>query len=340
MKALVIEEEGRTRIHDIPRPDPNLGSGQVRVAVKHIGLCGTDLNTYRGLNPLVTLPRVPGHEIGGEILGVGADVPADYTIGRRLVVVPYTNCGECSACRKGRTNACRYNRTLGVQQEGALTEEIVLPAEKIICNDTLAPHHLPLVEPLAVGFHAVARGNVAKGERVAVIGCGMIGMGVVIAAAARGAEVIAIDFSEHKRDLARAFGATVTLDPAKDDVERRISELTGDLGVDVAFEAVGTPATFVQSVDIAGYAGRVVYVGYSKAPVSYNTALFNLKELNILGSRNADRQDFTDVIAYLEKAGDTVGALISRIIPFEEAETAFGYWENNRDSLKIMVSQQ
>lgn len=158
MKALIIEKEGHTVIGEIAVPE--MGPKDVRVRVRHVGLCGTDFNSWRGLNPLVTLPRVPGHEIGGEIIEAGAEVPAEYAASRRVVVVPYTNCGECSSCRKGRLNACRYNKTLGVQQQGGLTPEIVVPAEKIILNDTLAPQHLALVEPLAVGFHAVARGQV------------------------------------------------------------------------------------------------------------------------------------------------------------------------------------
>ncbi len=117
MKALIIEKEGHTVIGDIA--EPRMGPGDVRVRVCHVGLCGTDFNSYRGLNPLVTLPRVPGHEIGGEIIEAGASVPAEFAPGRRVVVVPYTNCGECSSCRKGRLNACRYNKTLASSSRAA-----------------------------------------------------------------------------------------------------------------------------------------------------------------------------------------------------------------------------
>ncbi|MFD1197994.1 zinc-binding alcohol dehydrogenase family protein [Brucella gallinifaecis] len=338
MKALIIDAEGSSRLGEIPSPE--LGHDDIRIAVKHVGLCGTDLNTYRGRNPLVTLPRIPGHEIGGQIIEIGASASSEYRVGQRVVVVPYTNCGECASCKKGRTNACRYNRTLGVQQEGAMTEEFVVSSEKIIVNDALDPRYLALVEPLAVGFHAVARGQVKKGDRVAVLGCGMIGLGILIGAIARGAEVIAVDFSEHKRSVSREFGASETLDPGSVDVVQRISELTNDFGVDVAFEAVGIPDTFTQCIDIASYAGRVVYVGYSKLPVTYNTALFNLKELDIMGSRNATIDDFRAVIQFLEQIGNQADKLISKQIPFEEADTAFDYWADNPDSLKIMVVQK
>ena len=198
VKALRIESENVTRFAEIP--EAPLLPGFVRVSVRHVGLCGSDLNTFKGLNPLVELPRIPGHEIGGEIIEAGEGVSAAYAKGKPVIVLPYTNCGTCSSCRKGRLNACRYNKTLGVQQNGGLAEQIVLPAEKLILNESLAPRHLALVEPLSVGFHAVERGRVQAGDTVAVLGCGMIGMGVLIGAVARGAKVIAIDPSAEKRE--------------------------------------------------------------------------------------------------------------------------------------------
>jgi threonine dehydrogenase-like Zn-dependent dehydrogenase len=336
MRALMIEAEGRTKFHD--RPRPRLSPGHVLVAVRHVGLCGSDLNTFKGLNPLVTLPRIPGHEIGGVIAAAGDGVTGAYAPGRRVIVLPYTSCGACTACRAGRVNACRSNRTLGVQQDGGLAEEIVLPADKLILNDTLAPAHLALVEPLSVGFHAVARGRVGPGDRVVVLGCGMIGMGAVIGAVARGAEVFAVDVSAEKLGLARRFGARHGC-LAEADVAAAVAEWTGGDGADVAIEAVGLPVTFTLAVDLACFAGRVVYVGYAKAPVTYRTQIFNLKELDILGSRNATADDFSAVIAHLESLGDSAEGLISRIVPFDEAEAALPYWDANRAGvLKLVVA--
>ncbi len=336
VKALRIESENVTRFAEID--EAPLLPGHVRVRVRHVGLCGSDLNTFKGLNPLVELPRIPGHEIGGEIIETGEGVDVAYAKGKRVIVLPYTNCGQCSSCRKGRLNACRYNKTLGVQQHGGLAEQIVMPAEKLILNDTLAPRHLALVEPLSVGFHAVARGRVPAGETVAILGCGMIGMGVLIGAVARGAKVIAIDPSAEKRELALHFGATHAL-PSGEDVVEKVMQLTGDDGVDVAFEAVGLPVTFTQAIDLAGFAGRVVYVGYSKAPVIYQTQFFNLKELDIMGSRNATLADFEAVIAHLEKLGNDADRLISKVFAFDDAEQALPYWDGDRNVLKIIIER-
>jgi threonine dehydrogenase-like Zn-dependent dehydrogenase len=335
MRALMIEGAERSSIHEVEERLP--GSGEVQVAVKHVGLCGSDLNTYAGLNPLVSLPRIPGHEIGAEIVCVGEGVPAAYAPGKRVIVVPYTACGTCSSCRKGRVNACRYNKTLGVQQDGGIADRIVLPHGKLILNGSLPPRHLALVEPLSVGFHAVERGRVAAGDRVVVIGCGMIGMGAVAGAVARGAEVIAVDIGD-KTAMAVKYGARHAIDAAKDDVVARVNAITGGDGADVVIEAVGLPATFTQAIDLACFAGRVVYIGYSKAPVTYETKFFNMKELDIMGSRNATAGDFEAVISYLEHLDHAPDDLISKVFPFAEADQALPYWAGHRaETLKVLI---
>ncbi|WP_181706530.1 zinc-binding alcohol dehydrogenase family protein [Chthonobacter rhizosphaerae] len=338
MKALVIQDINATRLVEVPDVQP--AAGEVLIGVRHVGLCGSDLNTFKGLNPLVQLPRIPGHEIGGEILALGAGVPEGLRVGQRATVMPYTNCGRCSSCRKGRLNACRYNKTLGVQQDGGLKDCIAVPHEKVIVVETLAPRHLALIEPLSVGFHAVERGRVAAGDKVLVLGCGMIGVGALLGALAKGAEVTVLDVSAEKLALAKDLGAAHGIDPTREDAAERVKALTGDDGYDVVIEAVGVPQTFTQAVDFACFAGRVVYIGYCKQPVSYQTQLFNLKELDIHGSRNATLADFQAVIRCLEGMGDRADALITRMIPFDEADTALPFWDANRaTSLKIMIER-
>jgi 2-desacetyl-2-hydroxyethyl bacteriochlorophyllide A dehydrogenase len=338
MQALMIEAVGSAVLTEVE--EPQLATGEVLLDIRHVGLCGSDLATFTGLNPLVSFPRIPGHEIGAVILSCGPDVPAEFAPGRRVIVMPYTACGSCSACRKGKTNACKSNRTLGVQQNGGLCERIVLPHGKLILNERLAPQHLALVEPLSVGFHAVSRGKVGPGERVVVLGCGMIGMGAIAGASARGAEVIAVDLGAKAR-FALTQGARHAIDAASEDVAARVADLTGGDGADVVIEAVGLPATFTQAIDLACFGGRVVYIGYSKAQVSYDTKFFNLKELDIMGSRNALPEDFAAVIRYLEHRGAASDALISRTFPFAEAAEALPYWVANRaETLKIMIARE
>ena len=336
MKALVIEAVGQTRLCEVEPPEP--GPRDVLVEVTVVGLCGSDLNTFRGLNPLVALPRIPGHEVSGRIIAKGAEVGDAVRLGQQVIVWPYTACGHCKSCRADRGYACRSNQTLGVQRDGALLDRLVAPAASVIPNDTLPPRLQALVEPISVGFHAAARGRVSAGEWVVVLGCGMIGVGAILAAAARGARVIAVDPLIEKQKAALDMGAEIFTPLTGAALLDEINRITDGDGADVVIEAVGLPETFTLAIDAAAFCGRVVYVGYSKAHVTYDTRKFNLKELDILGSRNASRADFEAVIARLTSLGEVAHALISRVFPLSEAELAFPYWSHHRSSvMKIMV---
>lgn len=337
MKALRIEGVRTNSVCDIDAQP--LKANDVRVKVHFVGLCGSDLNTFRGLNPLATFPRIPGHEVSGVIVEKGADVGDGVRIGQNVALWPYSACGECTTCRRGRAYACRHNQTLGVQRDGTLREDIVLPASAVIANDALPLKRLALVEPLSVGFHAARRGSVAKGDVVVVLGCGMIGLGAVMAAARRGARVIAVDPVATKKDSALACGASEFLALTGDDLVAEVKRLTNDDGADVIIEAVGIPATFIVAVDLAAWGARIVYVGYSKAPVTYETKFFNLKELDIFGSRNAAREDFDAVIEALETFGDRADFLITKEYTLQDAAAALPHWdENTGDVLKLMVA--
>jgi len=299
----------------------------VLLQVKRLGYCGTDLNTFRGFNPLVTYPRIPGHEIGAVIAEVGKGVPPQFKPGQAVTVLPYTACGQCSSCRSGRVNACRSNQTLGVQRDGALTELITVPWEKVVWSEKLSLMEHALVEPLSVGFHAVERGRVTRADTVLVFGCGMIGLGAIAGAALhRGARVIAVDVDDAKLALAAKGGACETINSKRENLHERVLALTHDDGPGVVIEAVGLPATFRGAVDEVAYAGRVVYIGYAKEPVSYDTKYFVMKELDILGSRNATAQNFADVIQVLESGRYPVGETITRTVPFPEAGAALAAW--------------
>ncbi len=301
-------------------------------------MCGTDLSTFRGKNPLVSYPRIPGHEIAAEIVSAGPDVPAHLTPGTKVTLSPYTSCGNCASCRRGRVNACQFNQTLGVQREGAMKEFFTAPWQKIYVAEGLSVAQLSLVEPLSVGFHAAARGRVTNGDTVAVMGCGVVGLGAIAASAFRGARVIAMDIDDRKLAVARQAGATETLNTRGANVHEALSALTEGLGPDVIIEAVGTPATFRLAVDEVAYTGRVVYIGYAKEPVEYETRLFVLKELDILGSRNA-LNEFGEVIEAMRSGNFPVEALISKVVSPEETGAALQAWSEDPGAyVKVQVS--
>ena len=321
----------------VARPDPTPGPGEVMIRVAFIGLCGSDLSTWRGVNPLVSYPRIPGHEVSGTVISIGPGVTTAQ-VGDAVLAIPYTACNACSACKVGRFNCCRNNQTLGVQREGALGALLVLPETKILRVPGLDLTGLTLVEPLSVGFHAAARGRVTANDTVVVIGCGAVGIGAVAGAAARGAVVIAVDVDPGKLALAKRLGAAHTIDSQGIDLTATLSALDDGQGPSVLIEAVGNPTAFRACVDSAAFAGRVVYIGYAKEPVAYETKCFVQKELDIMGSRNATPADFAAAGAWLAQDPTRVTALISRVVPFAEAGMALDEWDKCPSSItKILI---
>jgi threonine dehydrogenase-like Zn-dependent dehydrogenase len=335
MRALVIDRPGDARVIDVARPIANPLEASMRI--RRIGLCGTDLSTFLGKNPLVTYPRIPGHEVAATLEQVPAN-DLGLAEGMNVTMSPYTSCGKCSSCRQGRVNACRSNQTLGVQRDGALMDHFSMPLAKLYAAP-LSIEELCLVEPLTVGCHAVARGRVTAADTVAIYGCGGVGLGAVSAASFRGANVIAIDLDDKKLAIATGAGARHVIHSSRDDVHARLQEMTGGHGPDVIIEAIGRPDTFRAAVEEVAFSGRVVYIGYAKDHVSYETRLFVQKELDILGSRNALPQDFKEVIRMFEQKLFPTADAISAAVPLEEAPAILRAWsENPAAYTKIMIA--
>jgi 2-desacetyl-2-hydroxyethyl bacteriochlorophyllide A dehydrogenase len=334
VKAIVFPRPGEIAFDARPMPEPT--DGDVLVEVRLVGLCGSDLSSFRGKNPLVSYPRVPGHEVAGIVAEAGPDRP-DLRPGVRVTLSPYTSCGRCASCRRGRPNACAANQTFGVQRDGALTEYVRVPAAKVFPS-SLGLEELCLVEPLTVGFHAIGRARVAVSDVVAVFGCGGVGLGAIAGAAARGARIAAVDTDDAKLEVARAAGATHTVNAERESPREALLAVTDGLGPDVVVEAIGIPETYRLAVETVAFTGRVVYVGYAKESVTYETRLFVQKELDVLGSRNALPEDFRAVIRMLEERKFPVGAAISAVVPFEAAPDAIREWSEHPGRFtKILV---
>ena len=272
MKAIQIPAAGQ--IVPVNIDAPVLGAGEVLLKMEYVGFCGSDLNTWRGANALAKSPVIPGHEIGAVIESVADDVPAFLKPGMTVTVNPYTACGTCPSCRRGRPNACRNNETLGVQRDGAMREYMAIPWQKVIPAEGLTTKQSAIVEPMSVGFHAVSRGQVTDIDTVMVIGCGMVGLGAVVRASLRGARVIAADLDEEKLAIAKEMGAAYALNTMSADFAEKLAEITGGDGPDVVIEAVGSPVTYRLAVDCVAFTGRVVCIGYSKNEVTFQTKLF------------------------------------------------------------------
>jgi threonine dehydrogenase-like Zn-dependent dehydrogenase len=302
-----------------------------------VGFCGGDLNGFKGLFELQEYPNILGHEVGGTIEERGDMVPDSFKIGNKVTVYPYLNCGKCISCRKGHRNACQDNKTMGVRRPGAMTRYVAIPWQDLFASEKLSLKELALVEPLTVGFHAAARGRVSNQDRVAVIGCGIVGMGAIASAVNRGAEVIAIDIDDSKMAIAKKIGVAHTINTSQEDLHEALMRITDGDGPDVIIEAVGNALTYRAAVDEVAYTGRVVCIGYAKSAVEFNTGLFVRKEIEILGSRNCTTE-FPEVIAYLEAGKFPVDDVISKIVSLSDAGAALADWAVNPTGItKIMV---
>ncbi|WP_236973484.1 zinc-binding alcohol dehydrogenase family protein [Membranihabitans maritimus] len=336
MKTIEITEPRVIKWAD--RQEPECGREEVLLKVNYIGLCGSDLSTYLGENPLVEYPRIPGHEISATIEEVGSHVPDNFRVGDHVTVVPYTHCYQCASCKQKRFNACKYNQTLGVQRDGAMSEYFVVQWQKVLKDNGLNDYQLALVEPLTVGFHAIDNANVLDTDTVMVLGCGMIGTGAILRAAWRGATVIAVDIDDCKLEIAKQLGAHYTINSRNDELHLILDQLTTGFGPTVVVEAAGSPITYRTAIAEVGFSGKVVCIGYTNQEVAFPTKLWVQKELTIMGSRNANPMDFEAVIRYLRTSNLGEKELVTRIIRPEVVGEAMKEWaEKPGGILKILI---
>jgi len=336
MKAIKIIKPGVVKLVELNKP--KVSAEGILIKLKALGLCGSDLKTYQGQNQMVIYPRIPGHEIAGEIVQTGEEVPSEFQVGRLVTVSPYTSCGKCVACQQGRVNCCPYNQTLGVQRDGAAVEFITVPYSKVFLAGDLPEEQIACIEPLSVGWHSTNRAQIRSEDIVLVFGCGMIGLGVIAASTYKGAKVIAVDIDDLKLKKAKALGAIYTVNSQKENLEKKIFHLTRGQGVNVVIEAVGLMETFKKAIDLVCFAGRVVYIGYVKALVEYDTSLFVKKELDIKGSRNALDSEIKEVIKIVASRKIKIENLITQNYLLENLEEAFRFWDKHTEKVtKIII---
>ncbi len=302
MKALQLEKPEHWRTVDIPHPD-SPGPGEALVRVHRIGICGTDISGYLGKMPFFSYPRIPGHELGVEVLEIGNEV-RNIKAGDRCSVEPYMNCQRCYACEQGHTNCCENLKVLGVMVDGGMTEKMVLPARKLHPANKLTPDQCALVETLAIGCHAVNRGNPKAGESVLVIGAGPIGLSVLEFVKLSGARAIVMDMVEKRLEFCRTkMGIQHTVLSKGDGTEiDKLREVTDGHLPDLVIDATGSNKSMSNALGYCAFAGRLVYVGITQQEISFlHAPVMHRRELTLLASRNALPADFTRIIQLIEE---------------------------------------
>lgn len=337
MKTIIINKPGEVNIIDTPKPVRKKGEALLKVL--YGGICGSDLGTYRGTFAYASYPRIPGHEFSAEIIEID-DNDRNLKPGMIVTCNPYFNCTKCYSCKRGLVNCCTSNETLGAQRDGAFSEYITMPIERIYDGKGLSAKTLALIEPFCISYHGVSRADVKEGDTVLVVGAGTIGVLAAVAAKAKGAKVYISDIAEKKMNYAiETFGLDGgILNDNHADFIQKVEEITGGNYFDVTIEAVGLPSTFLNCIEAAAFGARVVQIGVGKKNVDFDFTLLQKKELNVFGSRNALKKDFLELINLVKEGKVDLEKIVTNTYSFDEAAKAFSDFDKNAASmLKVII---
>lgn len=327
MKAILLDQPKSFRVIDVPEPMPP-GPGEALVRVHRVGICGTDYGGYLGKMPFYSYPRIPGHELGVEVLAVGPEI-VEIRPGDRCAVEPYINCQRCYSCRRGLTNCCELHQTLGVMCDGGLRERMLVPARKLHVSRGLSMEQLALVETLAIGCHAVDRSQVRAGETVLVIGAGPIGLSAIEFVKVAGATCIVLDLNAERLAFCReSMGVEHTILSRGDGAEiDRLRALTEGQLADVVIDATGSSRSMSSAMSYCAFGGRLVYVGITQQELAFpHAAVMHRRELTLLASRNARSADFGRIVRLIESGQIDTDPWVTHRASFAEMIEVFPSW--------------
>ena len=325
MKAAVFRGPNQPLdVTDVPRPRASAGEALVRVA--GCGMCHTDLHYIdHGVKTFKPPPLILGHEAAGIVEELG-DGTSDVAVGDRVLIPAVLSCGRCGYCRRGRENLCDNMVMPGNNIDGAYAEFIVVPADQLIPlpESFDLEQACVIADAISTPYHAVKhRGRVQAGDSVAVVGCGGVGLNVVQCATVAGARVIAVDLNPTRLETARALGAVDVVNPSDvDRVDKHVRELT-DGGVDVAFEAIGNPATMKLAYSLLRRGGRLCVIGYSQEDVTLSAAKLMYHELEVVGSLGCGGGEYPEIISLVEAGRLRLDPIVSGSLPLENINEGF-----------------
>ncbi|MGV2124654.1 zinc-binding alcohol dehydrogenase family protein [Agrobacterium vitis] len=322
MKALICEEPGRLSL--IERAPPPRAENEVLVRIRHVGICGTDFHIYAGKHPFLEYPRVMGHELSGTV----AEAPAGSSLktGDAVYIVPYLSCGACHACRKGLSNACQNIRVLGVHCDGGMAEYVSVPEANVVPTGGISLADAAMIEFLAIGAHGVKRGNIQQQDRVLVTGAGPIGMSAIIFAKARGAHVTVMDTREDR--LAFAVDRLMADQSlfADTSAEAEVERMTGGNGFDVVIDATGNAIPMQRGFNFLAHGARYVLLSVVRQDITFSDPEFHKREATLIASRNAQPDDFAEVVRQIEAGKVPTRALNTHTGHLDDGVKLFKEW--------------
>ncbi|MEZ2332462.1 zinc-binding alcohol dehydrogenase family protein [Mesorhizobium sp. RCC_202] len=330
MKAVICRSPGELVLEDRAAPGTP-PPGWARVAVSHVGICGTDYHIFEGKHPFLAYPRIMGHEVSGAVAERGDGV--DLAIGEPVIINPYLACGKCIACRHGKPNCCMKIEVLGVHRDGAMCEEILVPAQNLYPTNGLSLADAAAVEFLAIGAHAVRRSQGAPGARTLVIGAGPIGLGAAIFARIAGLDVSLLDMSTERLAFADKELGFAALDGSKTSAADLVRQATDGEGFDVVFDATGNTASVQSAFAHVAHGGTLVLVSVVKDDIAFSDPEFHKREMTLVGSRNALKADFDHVAASIRNGGVPLGKLVTHRTTLAGTPRDLARWAHEKSGL-------
>lgn len=332
MQQLICTEPGLFEYRTAP--DPEVKPGHSLVKVRKIGVCGTDIHAFEGTQPYFSYPRILGHELAVEF----QEGAADFAPGEKLTIIPYISCGQCIACRKGKTNCCTNIKVLGVHTDGGMSEYILVPSDILIKAEGLKDEELALVEPLAIGAHGVARAGVQPGEFVLVIGAGPIGLGTMAFARIAGGHVIAADMNEERLSFCRdSLHIPYTLNARDASFNEKLQEITGGDMPTVVIDATGNLNAINNAFHYLAHTGRYVLIGLQKGDILVSHPEFHKREATLMSSRNATKSDFTYVLSCIQNGSIHPAQFITHHMRFAAVKDQFKTVTTDASLIKALI---
>jgi 2-desacetyl-2-hydroxyethyl bacteriochlorophyllide A dehydrogenase len=318
-------------------PDLHPGPGQVLLNIRRVGVCGTDLHAFDGTQPYFQYPRILGHELAADL--VDGDFSISFEEGQKLTILPYFDCGKCQACMTGRNNCCVNLKVFGVHIDGGMRQQVMVPSHALVAGNGLSYDELALVEPLAIGVHAVRRAQLREEDQVLVIGAGPIGLGVATFAQMVGCHVSVIDINPARLEFTsnNAF-ADWAFNASDADLLERIRSLSAGRLPTVVFDATGNLDAIQNGFQYLAHGGRYVLVGLQKEPISFSHPEFHKREATLMSSRNALRRDFELVINSIQQKAIDPLVMITHRSSLADAAKQFPQWAKPQELVvKAMI---
>ena len=321
MQAIVLEKPGVFKRIEKAAPE-SPAPHEVLLKIRRLGVCGTDLHAYNGKQPFFTYPRILGHEIAAEVVKIGEGV-THLKVGDLCAVVPYRNEIEDQSVRRGKTNCGSGLKVLGVHEDGAMQEYILYPADLVYPANELSLDQIAMIEPLAIGSHAVERADIKPEDIVLIVGAGPIGIGTVAMALLKAAKVLVLDMNENRLTyITTQYPSVSGIKLSENVVDDLKNLLNGDLPT-VILDATGNKQSMQNCLEYVAPSGTIVYIGLFIGDIVFYDPLFHRKEITLKSSRNALANDFTKLIRLLKAGLVNIDGYITHRLPFETLDQTF-----------------